>query len=32
MQLNKYFTLQSRAAAIGKFIHETGSVSRANVK
>lgn len=31
MQLNKYFTLQSRAAAIGKFIHETGSVSRAKV-
>lgn len=27
--LNKYFTLQSRAAAIGK--HETGSVSRAKV-
>ena len=30
-KLNKYFTLQSRAAAIGKFIHETGSVSRAKV-
>lgn len=31
IKLNKYFTLQSRAAAIGKFIHETGSVSRAKV-
>lgn len=31
VKLNKYFTLQSRAAAIGKFIHETGSVSRAKV-
>lgn len=30
-ELNKYFTLQSKAAAIGKFIHETGSVSRAKV-
>lgn len=30
-ELNKYFTLQSRAAAIGKFIHETGSVSRAKI-
>nr|DAR48604.1 MAG TPA: hypothetical protein [Bacteriophage sp.] len=30
-KLNKYFTLQSRAAAIGKFIHETGSISRAKV-
>lgn len=28
-KLNRYFTLQSRAAAIGKFIHETGSISRA---
>ena len=24
VKLNKYFTLQSKAAAIGKFIHETG--------
>lgn len=31
IKLNKYFTLQSRAAAIGKFIHKTGSVSRAKV-
>lgn len=31
IKLNKYFTLQSRAATIGKFIHETGSVSRAKV-
>ena len=31
IKLNKYFTLQSRAAVIGKFIHETGSVSRAKV-
>lgn len=31
IKLNKYFTLQSRAAAIGKFIRETGSVSRAKV-
>lgn len=31
IKLNKYFTLQSRAASIGKFIHETGSVSRAKV-
>lgn len=31
IKLNKYFTLQSRAAAIGKFIHETGPVSRAKV-
>lgn len=30
-ELNKYFTLQSKAAAIGKFIHETGSISRAKV-
>lgn len=30
-ELNKYFTLQSKAAAIGKFIHEGGSVSRAKV-
>lgn len=30
-ELNKYFTLQSRAAAIGKFIHETGSISKAKV-
>lgn len=30
-ELNKYFTLQSRAAAIGKFIHETGSISRAKI-
>ena len=30
-ELNKYFTLQSKAAAIGKFIHETGSVSKAKV-
>lgn len=30
-ELNKYFTLQSKAAAIGKFIHETGSVSRAKI-
>ena len=30
-KLNRYFTLQSRAAAIGKFIHENGSVSRAKV-
>lgn len=30
-KLNKYFTLQSRAAAIGKFIHENGSVSRAKI-
>lgn len=29
--LNKYFTLQSKAAAIGKFIHETGSISRAKI-
>lgn len=28
-ELNKYFTLQSKAAAIGKFIHESGSASRA---
>lgn len=27
-ELNKYFTLQSKAAAIGKFIHETGSISK----
>ena len=31
VQLNKYFTLQSRAAAIGKFIHEGGSISKAKV-
>lgn len=31
VKLNRYFTLQSRAAAIGKFIHETGSVSKAKV-
>lgn len=31
VKLNKYFTLQSRAAAIGKFIHEGGSVSKAKV-
>ena len=30
-ELNKYFTLQSKAAAIGKFIHETGSISRAKI-
>ena len=30
-ELNKYFTLQSKAAAIGKFIHETGSISKAKV-
>lgn len=30
-KLNKYFTLQSRAAAIGKFIHEAGSISRAKI-
>lgn len=30
-ELNKYFTLQSKAAAIGKFIHETGSVSKAKI-
>lgn len=30
-ELNKYFTLQSKAAAIGKFIHEGGSVSKAKV-
>lgn len=30
-ELNKYFTLQSKAAAIGKFIHEGGGVSRAKV-
>lgn len=30
-KLNRYFTLQSRAAAIGKFIHEGGNVSRAKV-
>lgn len=30
-ELNKYFALQSKAAAIGKFIHETGSVSRAKI-
>lgn len=30
-ELNKYFTLQSKAAAIGKFIHESGSISRAKV-
>ena len=31
IELNKYFTLQSKAAAIGKFIHETGSISRAKI-
>lgn len=31
VELNKYFTLQSKAAAIGKFIHETGSISRAKI-
>ncbi len=31
VKLNRYFTLQSRAAAIGKFIHEGGGVSRAKV-
>lgn len=31
VKLNRYFTLQSRAAAIGKFIHENGSVSKAKV-
>lgn len=30
-ELNKYCTLQSKAAAIGKFIHEGGSVSKAKV-
>lgn len=30
-ELNKYFTLQSKAAAIGKFIHEGGSVSKAKI-
>ena len=30
-ELNKYFTLQSKAAAIGKFIHEGGSISKAKV-
>ena len=30
-ELNKYFTLQSKAAAIGKFIHEAGSVSKAKI-
>lgn len=30
-ELNKYFTLQSKAAAIGKFIHETGSISKAKI-
>lgn len=30
-ELNKYFTLQSKAAAIGKFIHGTGSISRAKI-
>lgn len=30
-KLNRYFTLQSRAAAIGKFIHESGSVSKAKI-
>lgn len=30
-ELNKYFTLQSKAASIGKFIHEGGSVSEAKV-
>lgn len=30
-ELNKYFTLQSKAAAIGKFIHEGGSLSKAKV-
>lgn len=31
IELNKYFTLQSKAAAIGKFIHGTGSISRAKI-
>lgn len=31
VKLNRYFTLQSRAAAIGKFIHENGSVSKAKI-
>lgn len=30
-ELNKYFTLQSKAATIGKFIHEGGSVSKAKI-
>lgn len=30
-ELNKYFTLQSKAAAIGKFIHEGGRVSKAKI-
>lgn len=30
-ELNKYFTLQSKAAAIGKFIHENGSISKAKI-
>lgn len=30
-ELNKYFTLQSKAAAIGKFIHEGGSISKAKI-
>lgn len=31
IELNKYFTLQSKAAAIGKFIHGIGSISRAKI-